>query len=231
MGKIAGVDAYFAKPKGEKPKSAVVVVTDVFGHTFINAQLIADSITASTGFLCVIPDMFAGDNLSTTADFANENDRKTIFGPWFGRHGPPESKMPILRNVMKELKEKEGIVKIGMVGYCFGGRITALFAGEDGTTTASVIAHPAKLTIPNEIDAIKTPTLWLCAETDPTFGEEDRKAAEEILHKKKLKATFKLWAGTFHGFASRGDEKNEKVCAAKKEALKETIMFFQEELK
>jgi len=229
--KFAGVDAYFAKPKGQKPKSAVIIATDIFGHTFVNAQLIADSITSSTDFLCVVPDLFAGDTLSPGLDFANENTRKTVFGPWMAKHSPPDSKMPILRNVIKELKEKEGIEKIGMVGYCFGGRLAALFAAEDGTTTASVVAHPSKMTLPNEIEEIKTPTLWICAEIDSSFGEQDRKATEDILQKKKLKAIFKLYPGTNHGFASRGDVKNEIVQAAKKEALKETIMFFEEQLK
>jgi dienelactone hydrolase len=39
--------------------------------------------------------------------------------------------MPIIHAAIKDLKEKEGIQKIGVVGYCFGGRISALLASSD----------------------------------------------------------------------------------------------------
>lgn len=92
------------------------------------------------------------------------------------------------------------------------------------------IAHPAKLAIPTEIEAIKCPTLWICAETDGTFPEADRVATQEILQKRGMKATFKLYPGTEHGFAVRGDDKNPVVREASHSALDEAIKFFKEEL-
>lgn len=46
-----------------------------------------------------------------------------------------------------------------------------------------------------------------------------------------MKTTFKLYKGTYHGFASRGDEKSEVVKKAQESALSETVNFFQAELK
>jgi dienelactone hydrolase len=48
------------------------------------------------------------------------------------KHGPPESKNPIVLEVIKELKEKKGFEKIGVIGYCYGGRISAVLAAHDG---------------------------------------------------------------------------------------------------
>lgn len=92
--KFGGVDTYIARPstgtnwlsliftvsKDAKPKSAIILATDVFGHSYVNAQLIADDFAKGTGhlafphhctstsdtrlgFLCVVPDIFNGDPL------------------------------------------------------------------------------------------------------------------------------------------------------------------------
>lgn len=55
-----------------------------------------------------------------------------------------------------------------------------MIAGE-GLVKAAAIAHPAVLKVPEEIEKIQVPTLWLCAETDPTFGEAAREGAKEVL--------------------------------------------------
>lgn len=161
-----------------------------------------------------------------------------------GKQGPPDSKIPIISEVIKQVKEKYAVSKVGVVGYCYGGKISTLVAGADSVcicsflkiiifswqgTTANVIAHPATIT-PEQIGAIKKPTLWICAETDQTFPIPNQKEAEEILKKNNLKATFKFYAGTTHGFAVRGDEKDTIVKQAKLSALQETIHFFQQEL-
>jgi len=98
-------------------------------------------------------------------------------------------------------------------------------------TQANVVAHPAKLTIPQEIEAIKTPTLWICAEVDQSFGTEDRKKTEEILKQSGKHAVFKDYAGTTHGFAARGDPNNPVVQKAMINASEETVKFFMETLK
>lgn len=52
-------------------------------------------------------------------------------GPWFYRHKALEPLLATLENVIKELREKEGIQKVGMIGYCWGGRPTIKLASTD----------------------------------------------------------------------------------------------------
>lgn len=39
--------------------------------------------------------------------------------PWFYRHGNVTYKLPIIENIIKELREKEKIEKIGIIGNFF----------------------------------------------------------------------------------------------------------------
>ena len=134
-----------------------------------------------------------------------------------------------MHEVIKELREKEGIESIGVSGYCYGGRIAVKLAATNEIKAAAV-HHPAPLQIPTEIEEIKIPTIWLCAEIDNTFPQDARKATQEILEKRGMKATFKDYPGTEHGFAIRGDESNEVVYKAKIDALTSDIEFFKNEL-
>jgi len=229
VAQFAGVDTYFSKSL-EGAKAAIVVITDVFGLEFNNNKLLADTFTKHTGIPVVVPDLFNHDSIPASLLEAAPEQRQQIFGAWMPKHGPPDSKLPIAKKVITELREKHGIKKIGTTGYCFGGRVVALLAADNTLTDANVIAHPAKLAIPEEIEAIKTPTLWICAEIDQTFPPEVSHATEEVLKKRGMNATFKHYPGTTHGFAARGDPKNEVVQKAMVSATEETVKFFSSQL-
>lgn len=107
------VEAYIAKPADNSTKKAILIVTDVIGHGFINAQLIADQFAAN-GYFVVMPDLFHGDPvlLNRPSGF----DLMT----WLQGHLAPTVD-PIVESVVKELR-MSGYGKIGAVGYCFGVR-------------------------------------------------------------------------------------------------------------
>jgi hypothetical protein len=60
---IAGVNTY----KTGEGKSAIVLFTDVFGSSFINAQKLADSFAAGSQTTVLIPDYFNGDPIDPNA--------------------------------------------------------------------------------------------------------------------------------------------------------------------
>lgn len=88
----------------------MLILTDVIGHKFINAQLIADQFAAN-GYFVVMPDQFHGDPipLNRPADFD--------LMKWRQPHGP-SSVDPIVEGTLKMMREELGCKRIGGVGYC-----------------------------------------------------------------------------------------------------------------
>jgi len=124
----------------------VLILTDVIGHKFINAQLIADQFAAN-GYYVVMPDLFHGDPLQLN------RPPNFDFMKWRAGHGN-ESVDPIVEAAIKELR-KQGVKTIGGVGYCFGAKYVVRYL-KPGEIDAGYIAHPSFVDA-DELKAIKGP--------------------------------------------------------------------------
>jgi dienelactone hydrolase len=65
---------------------------------------------------------------------------------WLRKHGDSAT-TPIIDKVLKEVRANMGASKIGTVGYCFGGRYSILYAGQESgreEVDAFAVAHPSK---------------------------------------------------------------------------------------
>lgn len=109
------VEVYFSYPKDNSTKRAILLLTDVIGHRFINAQLIADQLAAN-GYFVVMPDLFHGDPVPL--------NRPEGFDLMDWLKGPPghlpDRVEPVVKAVLQEMKSSLGCERIGAVGYCFG---------------------------------------------------------------------------------------------------------------
>ena len=110
-------------------------MTDVIGHEFINAQLIADQFAAN-GYLTVMPDLFEGDpvKLNRPAGFD--------FQEWKNKHSTQKID-PIVEKSIAYIKDELKAKKIGGVGYCFGGKYVARFLAKGKGLDAGYTAHPS----------------------------------------------------------------------------------------
>ncbi|CEQ41123.1 SPOSA6832_02792, partial [Sporobolomyces salmonicolor] len=106
---------------------------------------------------------------------------------WRPRHGPADTRPP-LDKVLKWLKEIKGVKKIGVSGYCFGGKYSLDLAIENAVD-ASVISHPGGIKLPGDLDKLlevsSVPVLFNACETDRT------KEADEKLGEGKYKPGYK----------------------------------------
>jgi len=243
---VGGVNAYVAKPK-EPTQSAVIIATDVFGHTLPNNRLIADDMAREGGFLVVVPDLFDGapitpevlkvfessptgffDNLSKYSSMGFHLVKSGI--PFFWSHGDVTPKVALVEAVIKDIKENHGITKVGVQGYCYGGKIAVLLAGKSDKIDAFGVAHPSMLTVPADIEAVQKPGLFCCAEIDSSFPQESRRQSEELLNKKGMPNKFVDYKGMNHGFAIRGDCEVPEISTAAKDALQQAVSFFKQYL-
>lgn len=127
-------DAYFAYPEDKSTTNAVLLITDVIGHEFINVKLIADQFAAN-GYFTVVPDLFHGDTvpLNRPSDFD--------FMAWKDKH-TTETTDPIIAKSLEELRGKYGAKLIGAVGYCWGAKWVCRFL-KTGQIDAGFTAHPS----------------------------------------------------------------------------------------
>ncbi|EPQ56721.1 dienelactone hydrolase endo-1,3,1,4-beta-D-glucanase [Gloeophyllum trabeum ATCC 11539] len=221
--KIGGVDCYVATPTVDYPKNKVLLfLTDVFGITLTNSQLLADDF-AKNGFKVVIPDYLHGDPVPLDA-FSGSSSFN--IGDWFKTHGEADTR-PLLDKVIAALKE-QGVTEFGATGYCFGARYAFDLAFE-GIVKAVAVAHPSLLKVPDDLEKYlstsKAPLLINSCEVDQQFPKEAQAKADEVLGNGKFQPGYTrlYWEGCTHGFAVRGDLSNPKVKAGKEGAFKATV--------
>lgn len=178
-----------------------------------------------------MPDMFAGDPLPGSATYTEEKDPSVIeqvkmraaetaksflIDLWLARN-TPEKALPIVHKVLEAAKDEyaDAVANGGGIysaGYCFGGRITLLLAGEKPDTViwgqaqptdeeagvvkkgpfikAGAIAHATSVTR-EDFEGTKVPLAFICVENDQLFSEEIRKHGEKYLKENNIESEFK----------------------------------------
>ncbi|KAK2762782.1 hypothetical protein FQN54_000956 [Arachnomyces sp. PD_36] len=227
---IGETSTYFSYPSDRSTKRAILILTDVIGHQFINVQLIADQLAAN-GYFVVVPDLFHGDPVPL-----NKPDGFDLMG-WL--NGPPGHLYPrvdpVVEEVLKEMRNNLGCEKIGSVGYCFGAKyVVRHLKPSENKIDVGYVAHPSFVEA-NELSAIGGPLSISAAvnkdqptnpETDEIFPAPKRRESEDILPKTGQPYQINLFSGTQHGFAVRGDVSVAQVKYAKEQAFVQAVNWF-----
>jgi carboxymethylenebutenolidase len=215
--------AYRAAPAGT-PKAAIVVIQEIFG---VNAGIRRKCDTlAEAGYLAIAPDLFwrLECGIELDPDIKPEFDRALeLMGQFDQDKGIADIEASI-RAVRAELGDG---AKVGVVGYCLGGRLAFMTAartdvdasvgyygvGIDGLLGEKhAIAHPVLLHVPVEDHFVD-------------------KAAQAAMHAgldNHPKVTLYDYAGEDHGFATEFGERRSDASA--KLADERTAKFFAENL-
>ncbi|CAA0839890.1 alpha/beta-Hydrolases superfamily protein [Striga hermonthica] len=163
---------------------AVLLLSDAF-----------DKIAAS-GFLVVAPDFFYGD------PFGRGKSRES----WLEAHSPDKG-CEDAKIVIDDLRSK-GVSKIGVAGFCWGGKINLRLAKFD-CIQAAVLLHPGPIT-EEEINEVKIPIAILGAEIDEHAPPELLQKLGDILSAKAEVDSFvKIFPGVGHGWTVRYNEGDE----------------------
>ena len=86
------------------------------------------------------------------------------------------------------------------------------------------------LSFPADIEAIKKPGMWGCAEIDRMLPAKSIEQVDQILTKAGLLHEMKVYPHAKHGFAIRGNENDEKVKKAKYDCAADCTSFMKQQL-
>ena len=248
---VGGVETYVARPPppvaaGAHPAAAVVILTDVFGMVLPNVRLIADRLAREVGVSVYVPDQFAGDAFPIAA--MSVDTPATVWGSItraaklvvtlpsfvaFVRRHPDAAVRPILAAVMPAVRAAHGgaAARIGVLGYCFGGRYTVLggpTAAADGVA-AIATAHPSMAAVPDDYAAVTVPALYMFSETDFLMSGREMATVRTLAAGRNATLPTQVldFPGTRHGFAVRGDAADPVVAAARERAAVATTDWFR----
>ncbi len=197
------VPAYRAMPAEGGPFAVVLVVQEIFGvHEHIKDVCRR---LAKRGYLAVAPELFARQG-----DVSKMTDIREIIGKVVSKV-PDEQVMADLDATVAWAKKtgKGDTARLGITGFCWGGRIVWLYAAHNPGLKAGVawygrlVGDPDKLHPKNPIDvvgALKAPVLGLYGAADTGIPVKTVEQMRAALKEAKQPAEIVLYPDTPHGF-------------------------------
>ena len=215
-------DAYIARPAG-KPRAAIVVIQEVFG---VNAGIRrkCDRL-ADDGYLAVAPDLFwrLEPGVQLDPDIDSEFQHAIELMQQFDQ----DQGIRDIEAAIRFARNSEGCKKVGVVGYCLGGRLAYLVAARTDSN-ASVGYYPVGIDqLLREKNAIAEPLMLHIPTADHFVGPEVQKSMHEGLDSHP-KVTLYDYEGLDHGFATEFGKRRDEEAA--RLADKRTADFFAEHL-
>jgi dienelactone hydrolase len=183
------------------------------------------------------------------ADFT----KSFLIDMWLARQ-TPEKVLPIIHKVIEAAKDEfaDAVANGGgiySVGYCFGGRMTILIAGEKTPAASALWGQPVKdeeagtvkdgphikagaiahatLVSKQDFEGAKSPLAFVCVENDQLFLDEVREFGEDYLKQNSIENEFKIYPGVPHGFGVIGEYEDVKIKAAQAEAFDQMLAWLK----
>jgi carboxymethylenebutenolidase len=196
------VPLYYAQPAGKARPPVILVVSEIFGLH----EHIADVARrfAKLGYLAIAPDLFVrqGDatKVANIADLMKDIVSKT----------PDAQVMGDLDACVAWARQHGGDVdKLGITGFCWGGRITWLYSAHNPKVKAGVawygrlVGDPTANAPKNPIDfapSLKVPVLGLYGGKDKGITQESIEAMQAALAKGSSGSTLVVYPDSGHAF-------------------------------
>jgi len=152
-----------------------------------------------------MPDFFEGEPADITWYPPVTEEKKKALEAWFPTR-MPQASVDKIPGIIKSIEEKYGKKDWGIVGYCWGGKLTSLVSGPNTLFKVGAQCHPGVIIDVEDAKKITIPMCILASKDEP---EEEIKTFEEALKVEKHVETF---GDQIHGWMSaRADLENEDV--------------------
>lgn len=142
-----------------------------------------------------MPDMFHGKPADIEWYPPNTKEKESKLGEWFKTASPPDH-LPRLEPFLQDYeKQNPNIKSWGIIGYCWGGKMTSLITGQSDKFKAAVQTSPAMVDA-DDASKVKCPMMMLASKDEPA---EDVSKYEKSLKVEKHVETFN---DQLHGWMS-----------------------------
>jgi carboxymethylenebutenolidase len=223
--------AYRAKPAGKKNLPVVIVVQEIFGvHTWVKDVVRR---FAKAGYLAIAPDYYVRQG-----DATKIADIKTVVETIVSKVSDAQVMADTDAAIAHAAKEGGDVKRTGITGFCWGGRVTWLYAAHNPKLKAGVAWYgrlasssgaPEPALRPFNpiqlVDKIKAPVLGLYGEKDAGIPLKDVDAMLFALKSVKSQSDIHVYPGADHGFfADYRPSYNE---AASRDAWLQCLSWFK----
>jgi len=225
------MNAYRAKPSGTKAAPVVLVVQEIFGvHEWIK------DITrrlAQAGYYAIAPDLYQRQGDATKAP-----DMKTLFAEIVSKVPDAQVMTDLDRAAAFAATDGGNAKALGITGFCWGGRITWLYANHNPKLKAGVawygrlVGQPTALQPLHAIDVaakLQAPVLGLYGSLDKGIPVADVEKMNAALKAAKDPSFIRLFEGADHGFLA--DYRPSFNEAAASEGWADALKWFGRHLK
>jgi carboxymethylenebutenolidase len=210
--------AYVARPEGEGPFPAVILIHEFYG---LNESIIdkAEGL-AQEGYYVVAPDTFRG---STTT--------------WIPRaiyqviSTQQENVNADLDSVYAWLESQPDIDadRIAIAGFCYGGRTSLLYSLHNNRLAGTVVFYGAPETDPQVLAKLPGPLLGIFGGADRSIPVEEVRAFEDGLEEAGIPHEITVYEGQPHAFVT--DMDSIRAGGVQAEAWAQMLEFLDENLK
>ena len=214
--------AFCARPEGP-PRAAIVVIQEIFG---VNPGIRRKcERLAADGYLALAPDLFwrLEPGVQLDPDVPEQFERALALMNRFDQ----DQGVRDIEATIRHARNAFGVPKVGVVGYCLGGRLAYMVAARtdvDASVGYYAVGLPDLL---REKHAIARPLMLHIAGADHFVPPEQQKAIHEGLDDHP-RVTLQDYPGLDHGFATElGKRRHEQGARL---ADERTAAFFAEHL-
>jgi carboxymethylenebutenolidase len=210
--------AFVAMPSGSKPVPSVIVAFEWWG---LNGQIrdVARRL-ATQGYAAIVPDLYHGkfaDDPETAHTLSRGLDEDRALADCDGA-------THWLRAQSRTVKGR-----LGVIGFCMGGRISQLYALHEPTVAACVMFYGRPETNPLRLAALKAPLQGHFGADDQGIPPDSAAVLRDALKAAGKTAEIYVYPGAGHAFMHEGRD-SYRVDAAR-QAWGRTLAFFEKYLR
>jgi carboxymethylenebutenolidase len=212
------VRVHIATPPGDGPFPVVIMIHEFYG---LNESIVAKAEgLAEEGYLVIAPDTFRG---STTAWIP-----RAIFQVITNR---PEQVNQDLDSVYAwiEAQPHAAVDRVGVVGFCYGGRASLSYSLHNDQLAATVIFYGSPVTDPQVLRSLPGPVLGIFGGADNSIPVEDVHAFEAALNQAGIPNEITLYENQPHAFIT--DMESIRSGGVQGQAWGQMLEFLEENLK